>query len=207
MAQVKKKEVYDAVVSSAYALFRDKGYNNTTVAEIARLAGVSTSNVYVYFSSKLQILYAIYDPWLRGRIKTLARDVERLDDPEDRLRFIFCTLWLDIPAENNGFANNLMQALSSAEPEDTYSRDLLLWAEEELTRLIRDSLPADRVALVDGTHLAHVIFMAFDGFAVNYRLKGPSERIDGIVDLMLALLLGVPSTARRAARGPIQHSA
>lgn len=100
-----------------------------------------------------------------------------------------------------------MQALSSAEPKDTYSRDLLLWAEEELTRLIRDSLPADRVALVDGTHLAHVIFMAFDGFAVNYRLKGPSERIDGIVDLMLALLLGGPSTSRRAAREPIQNSA
>ena len=41
------------------------------VADIAQEAGVSPGNVYIYFQSKLEILYAIYDPWLRARIESL----------------------------------------------------------------------------------------------------------------------------------------
>lgn len=190
MAQVKKQEVRDAILASADGLFRDKSYVDTTMAEIGRAAGVSASNIYVYFGSKLEILYAICEPWLRARITRMDRELARLEDPEARLRLIFRTLWLDVPGEDNGFANNLMQALSTAKPSDTYSRELLLWSEEQLTRLIRESLPPERAALIDGTFLAHIIFMAFDGFAINYKLKGPSERIDGIVELMVALLLG-----------------
>ena len=190
MVQVKKQEVHDAILASAYTLFRDKGYVDTTVAEIGRAAGVSASNIYVYFSSKLEILYAICEPWLRDRITQLRRELDGLVEPEERLRLIFRTLWLDLPGENNGFANNLMQALSTARPQDPYSRELLLWSETELTGLIRESLPPERAALVDGTYLAHIIFMAFDGFSINYKLKGPSERIDGIVELMVGLLLG-----------------
>lgn len=190
MAQVKKQEVYDAIIDSAYTLFRDKSYTDTTVSQIASLAGVSTSNIYVYFSSKLQILYAICEPWLRNRVAELAERLDGIEDAETRLRLILRTLWYDIPNEDGGLAINLMQGLSTAKPEDTYRRDLLLWAEDELTRLIRTSLPADRSALVDGTYLAHVLFMAFDGFSINSKLKGPSERIDGIVDLMVGLLLG-----------------
>lgn len=201
MVQVKKQEIYNAILASAYTLFRDKGYVDTTVAEIGRAAGVSASNIYVYFSSKLEILYAICEPWLRDRITQLGGELDGLEEPEERLRLIFRTLWLDLPGENNGFANNLMQALSTAKPRDTYSRELLLWSENELTGLIRDALPPERAALVDGTYLAHIIFMAFDGFSINYKLKGPSERIDGIVELMVGLLLGRSPAGKSADLG------
>ena len=197
LAQVKKPEVRDAILASADELFGEKGYAETTVAEIGRAAGVSASNIYVYFDSKLAILYAICEPWLRARIERLGGELAALERPEARLRLIFRTLWLDLPGERNGFANNLMQALSTTKPSDTYSRELLLWSEAKLTELIRQSLPPERAALVDGTYLAHIVFMAFDGFAINYKLKGPSERIDGMVELMIALLLGRPAVPRQ----------
>ena len=38
---------------------------------IARTAGISTANVYVYFESKLDILFAVYTPWLEDRLDRL----------------------------------------------------------------------------------------------------------------------------------------
>lgn len=195
MAQVKKQEVRDALLEGAYRLFCRKGYSGTSMAEIAREAGVSASNIYVYFGSKLDVLYALYDPWLRHRLTTLEKELTRIENPRDRLRHLFTALWRDIPQEEDGFANNLMQALSTAGSDEGYSRDLLLWAEERVSAMIRTCLPPERAALVQRSYLAHVIFMAFDGFAMNTRLRGPSRRIQGVVDMMVDLLLGTPPPA------------
>ena len=74
MGQFKKTEVYDAILRSAKALFSEYGYYHTSLPKIAAGAGISTANVYVYFKSKVEILYAIYDPWLRARLAKLAAE-------------------------------------------------------------------------------------------------------------------------------------
>lgn len=199
MAQIKKIVVRDAILAAADTLFREQGYHATTIAAIARRAGVSSANIYVYFSSKLEILFALYDPWLRARLERLEREAMRIEDPARRLRAVFAALWRDIPAEEDGFSNNLMQALSTASAKDRYSRDLLLWAEAKVSTLIASCLPSGRGAVVQGGGMAHVAFMAFDGFAMNQKFHGPSERIEGIIDIMVSLLLD--GSAPRPARG------
>lgn len=195
MVQTKKPEVRAAIVEAATALFRERGYTFSSVSQIARRANVSPANIYVYFDSKLDILFAVYDPWLRARIERMASEARAIDDPETRLRFILRTVWHDIPGDDNCFANTLIQALSGVSPEDTYSRDLLAWAEGRLEELVVETLPPERRALARGGALARLVFMAFDGFAVNHNLNGPPERIDAIVNTTAALLLGCDAQA------------
>ena len=64
--------------------------------------------------------------------------------------------------------------------------------------MVRGILPPARAALAERGYLAHVLFMAFDGFAMNVKLRGPSERIDGIIEVMVTLLLD--GTAERRAK-------
>lgn len=192
MVQVKKEEVRSAILEASYKLFLEKGYTDTSVSEIGRVAGVSPSNLYVYFGSKLDILFALYDPWLKARLLALESELLTIRDPEEQLRLIFRTLWRDIPAEDNGFANNMMQALSTGSMEEGYSRDLLLWAEDRVSAMIRACLPSERAAVAERSLLSHVAFMAFDGFAMNHKLRGPSRRIDDIIELTVALVLGRP---------------
>lgn len=194
MAQVKKEAVRDAILSAAFALFRKRGYSETSMAQIAKKAGVSPANIYVYFESKLELLFQIYSPWLQERLQRLEEEVNAIGDNETRLRLVLRTLWEDIPAEENGFANNLMQALSTAQPGEGYKRDLLMQLEDQVSRMIQDALPAGRAGLAAEGKLAHILFMAFDGFAMNFKLRGPSERIDDLIDLMIALLLGRSAT-------------
>lgn len=191
MAQVKKLEIRDAILDSAFALFAEHGYAGTTQAQIAAGAGVAPSSLYVYFGSKLEILFAVYRPWLMARLDALEAELEGIDAPRRRLETLLYALWRDIPAEDNGFANNLMQAISNLGPDDSYSRDLLESCETRVSTLLRTCLPPDRAALADGRNLlAHILYMAQDGFAINFKANGPSKRMDAMVGAMCDLLLG-----------------
>jgi AcrR family transcriptional regulator len=149
MAQVKKPEVRDAIVSSAYELFRDKSYLRTSVAEIARKAGIVPSHIYVYFASKLAIFYAVYEPWLNKRLTRLERQLSKIEDPDQRQIRIIEAFWIRLPTEDNGFANNLMQAVSTADPDEPYRSDLLSRSEKTLSQLLRRALPDNRMSDAD----------------------------------------------------------
>ncbi|MAF47432.1 MAG: TetR/AcrR family transcriptional regulator [Rhodospirillales bacterium] len=188
MAQVKKTSVRDAILESATELFTEHGYSNTTLADIARDAAITMSNIYNYYDSKLDVLYAIYEPWLDQRIEYVAQETDKIEDPREKMRFLLKYLFSDLPADTNCFANNFMQAIVTRKSEENYSRDLLLRSEEKISGIIRKAVP-DTVkdALADNI-LTHLLFMAHDGFVINYALNGPSRRVDAIVDLLCNLI-------------------
>ncbi len=51
----------ELIVETALRLFRDRGYEATTMRAIAAEAGVSVGNAYYYFRSKEQLIQAYYD--------------------------------------------------------------------------------------------------------------------------------------------------
>ena len=201
MAQVKKQAVRDAILQSAFQLFSRQGYQATTLSQIASGAGVSTANVYVYFTSKLDVLYAIYDPWLRERLTRLERRLEKVRDRRQRLRLLLTTLWRDIPGERNGFANNVMQAASTSTPEEGYTPTLLSWIEERVAAMLRSTLPPDRRESLGSARFTHILMMAFDGFVINYHLQPGKHCHAETIDLMCRLLLGTAPAAKRGGRG------
>ncbi|HCP78858.1 MAG TPA: TetR/AcrR family transcriptional regulator, partial [Pusillimonas sp.] len=64
MVQIKKNDMREAILVSAFDLFSRKGYTATTMADIARQAEMNVGTLYVYFDSKMALLYVIYRPWL-----------------------------------------------------------------------------------------------------------------------------------------------
>ena len=53
--QEKKQEIY----RSATQVFLDKGYNNTTILDIAKLCKMGRSTIYQYFKNKEEIFYEV----------------------------------------------------------------------------------------------------------------------------------------------------
>lgn len=51
----------DAIVDAALELFRENGFERTTMRAIAERAGVSVGNAYYYFSSKDELVQGFYD--------------------------------------------------------------------------------------------------------------------------------------------------
>ena len=53
---MEKKSVKSRIVSAAWQLFYEKGYNGTTVDEIIELSGTSKGSFYYYFNTKDELL-------------------------------------------------------------------------------------------------------------------------------------------------------
>ena len=187
MAQTKKVEIRHAILDAAYQLFSKHGYSETNITDIARSAGVAPANLYVYFPSKLEILFSIYGPWLTRQFDDLEKSLLRVRDPRQRLQKILTMVWRDIPSADNGFANNMMQAISTTTVREGYSPALRLAIEERLAKLLDGCLL--NLDHARTRELANIVLMAFDGYALNFQLKGgavcPSKQLSLFADMLL----------------------
>ena len=189
MVQVKKVEVRSAILKSARNLYSKDGYVNTSMNAVARDAQISTANLYNYFDSKLEILYEVYEPWLIEHVRKIENGIEKIEDPTQRFRFLLNYIWKEMPASDKGFANNLIQALSSLHSDDKYHRELLIWFEEKITQLLEPTVKSEYKKFISNNALSHLITMTFDGYVMNYRLTKSqdntygADRVDDVIQI------------------------
>lgn len=62
-ARRSKAVTREVILAAAIELFTDKGYERTTVAEVAEEAGVAVGTIYRHFPDKAEILYAAKGKW------------------------------------------------------------------------------------------------------------------------------------------------
>jgi AcrR family transcriptional regulator len=189
LSQVKKPEIRARILENATDLFSAEGYHRTTLATIAKASGIAVGSIYSYFPSKLHLLYSLYRPWFEAQVEALLVEINELATPREKLRRLLLGLWRDIPAENIGLANSLMEALASGEPGTGKPDDLLRWLEGKLSAALAQALPAARRDLLDGDLLSHLLVMAQDGFVINRRL-GDTREIEALVDIVCDMMLG-----------------
>jgi len=76
VGQFRKGDVRALIENSALRVFSSRGYDSASIAEIARDAGVSTGNVYVYFANKQALYRAVMDPSIGKELgKLLQREL------------------------------------------------------------------------------------------------------------------------------------
>jgi AcrR family transcriptional regulator len=74
----KKQRTRETIARAAHELFVDRGYQATTLPEIAEAADVSTRTIFAYFPSKEDILFADLEQMKEALARALA------DRPEDK---------------------------------------------------------------------------------------------------------------------------
>jgi AcrR family transcriptional regulator len=195
VVQVKKKFVRQAILDSAYDLLSERGYNRTTLQDIADFAGTGVSSVYSYFPSKLHLLYAVVEPWYKEAFGRLERRVRAAKTPRAKLRAILLGIWRDIPTENIQLANSLMEALATADPAQPKPVPLLKWTEEKLASMVADVLSSGGRRF-DHEAISTVLIMAYDGFVINRRLNDLRD-IERLSDAICDILLGARASSER----------
>jgi AcrR family transcriptional regulator len=88
MGSMKTKNVADEVLRAALELFAEQGYANTSVQQIVQAAGVTKGAMYHYFTSKDDLLFAIYERMLSLQKRRLDEITAKGGETEAVLRAV-----------------------------------------------------------------------------------------------------------------------
>ncbi len=75
----KKRETREALARAGLRLFVERGYDATTLADIADAAGVSTRTIFAYFPGKEDLLFASFETMNQALEQALAERPEGQD--------------------------------------------------------------------------------------------------------------------------------
>ncbi len=74
------------ILREAARLFKERGYNGTTLRELAKRAGVKGASIYHHFSSKQDILYMIMEYTMINLINKVKISIENKKTPLEKFR-------------------------------------------------------------------------------------------------------------------------
>lgn len=136
-AEDTRKKIYEA----AMALFREKGFEETTMRDIAAKAGVALGGTYYYYSSKDAIVLAFYREMQEASTSIVGDALIDKKKLRDRLRAVLDQR-LKLLAPNRKFCAALFRhAPDGADPLSPFSED---------TQLIREAAVGQMKLALDG---------------------------------------------------------
>ena len=126
-----KEQAKQKIVKSAVSAFGKKGYDHTTMEDIAKETGVSKSALYTYFQSKEDILAELMKSGFETSDRlTLEEVLDALLDESRDPTFVLAELY-DIIVKNPDVMRLSFEAVASA----TYNK--------KLRKVLRDDLESD----------------------------------------------------------------
>lgn len=72
--QYLKKEIRDRILAAAVEEFKENGYANASIRNIANNAEISLGNIYRYFSNKEALYFAVINPFMESVKQGIERD-------------------------------------------------------------------------------------------------------------------------------------
>ena len=200
--RTKSDETRARILQAAQKMFHDRGFETTTMRDIADKAGVATGAAYYYFDSKNAIVLAFYDQARKDMAPLLERALNESRDLKERLHKL-----IDIKLEYFAPSRDLLRALSGHTNPD---HPLSPFSEQ--TREIRDEDIQFFARALEGSrtpgpedlkqHLPRLLWMYQMGiilFWINDASKGQKKTqalLDQSLDLVTRLiwLAGLPLT-------------
>jgi AcrR family transcriptional regulator len=183
------------IIQAAISVFLRYGYARTTLADIAKAAGMARTALYLMFSDKEAIFSAVVEAMVTEKLSDIRRGLPERSSFEAKLRFA-CESW---GAE--GF--DLVQAhpdakdmfdLGFASVCGSYSA-----FEELLVEIIKEPL-REAGFHIQAKELAHVIAFAIKGLKDVARDGKEIRRMIGVQVALVAGALGASSKQRKHSR-------
>ena len=87
-SRLPRAERTQEICRAAREAFARLGYERAIMADIAAAAGIAEPTIYKMFASKRELLYTVMAEWYASFTADLVRQLQRLDDPEQKLRYL-----------------------------------------------------------------------------------------------------------------------
>lgn len=109
--ETKKKETRQAIIQAAITLFSEKGFEKTSIEELAKAAGIGKGTIYGYFQTKSDILHAFCEDELELLHQALTGNADKGIPIVQQMVRIYMAEFFKI-TENREFARLFMQQMT-----------------------------------------------------------------------------------------------
>lgn len=195
----KARRTRATIIDAALALFREKGFEETTMREVADRAGLAVGAAYYHFRTKDEILLALYEGTIdnsleRARFKN-AKSADFADRVRDALDFRLAQLrpykaFLG-PLAGHALVPGSPLSPFAQETEEIRLRELALFEE-----IIHGS--SLKVALEFKSHLPRFLWL-YQMSVISFWLRDQSplqERTERLIGLSLSLIMKLFAVTR-----------
>ncbi len=192
--QVDKEQRQAELLEKAIEVFAERGYQATTMDEIAERAGVSKGMLYIYFKNKEALFGAVFRWFGKVTGEMVIEALSGIDDEAEQIRCIAST-WARVATEQREFVPLFLDFWAAASMKgmrNDYAEDLETMYEEYRSMIIgiieqgksRGKFRKD----VNSQAIAYLLVGGMDGIFIQSWLSNP-DNIDKLMMNATELLL------------------
>jgi len=194
----RNSDKYQRILDGAVAVFAEKGFFTSRIADIADRAGVADGTVYLYFKNKEEILMSAINTAFDGFMSLARTELKKLADPAERLRRL-AFLHLDAMGSNRNLAVVFqMELRQSARFLSEFSHHHMVEYLELVREAIRDGQARGifRPQMSD-KYAANCFFGALDEMVTSWVLSGHEFPLANAADVVVDIFLNGMRTSQR----------
>jgi AcrR family transcriptional regulator len=184
---------YDAILEAAKIAFSDKGFEATSIADIARIAKISDGLVYRYFRNKRELMYGVLQKFYERILVDLELQVFRNDRFPARLEALIKRHIEVFVSDTDLCRLFIAEVRTASDYEGSAIQELNRRYTSVLIRIVKDAVKTDEVKEnINPKLLRDVIFGAIEHLAWRHvNGKGQLRATQTARDLTALLTSGI----------------
>lgn len=195
MATAKAEETRNRILDAALRLFRERGFDATTMRDVAAEAGVATGAAYYYYRSKEELVMAFYLRTDEEAREMFARAIAASKDLKKRLGGLIAAKFAQFADHRNLLTTLLKSGVDPRDPLSPFGEETRGVRDESIAWYAR-ALEGSNVAIPKdlAPHLPRLLWLYHMGLVYYWIVdSSPGQRktqrlADATLDLIVQLL-------------------
>ncbi len=182
---VRAKTRKDRIMDAALRIFAEKSFQEATISEISKEAGVSEATIYEYFGTKEDLLFAIPEKISNDTAKESHTVLPFIKDVEGRMRAILYS-YVQLYQNNPHYsALVLLQLMSNKRFRQTAAHEAIRRSAHRLLDIIRDGIADGTFRPDSDAYLIRSMLMgAIEHLFIHWHMQGMPKRDKTIMDML-----------------------
>jgi AcrR family transcriptional regulator len=176
-------------VRTAARLFRDQGYERTTVRDLGNAVGLQSGSLFYHFRNKEEILVAVMALGITSTTEQLAAALEVAKTPYDKVSALIHVHLNSLLGENQAALEVMLYEWRSVSAEQKPGLIVLRDRYEALWQSALDEAAAAGVVGQDTRLLRRMVLGSLHWSAQWFRRDG-GDSVDALAERMLKLVIG-----------------
>jgi len=179
----------DRIMDAALSIFAEKGFQNSTITEVSKAAGVSEATIYEYFGTKEDLLFAIPEKISNDTFEESSKVIPYIKGVEGKIRAILL-FYVQLYQSNPDYsALVLLQLMSNKRFRQTPAHAAIRKSSHVLLDCIREGIADGTFKKDSNPYLIRSMFMGtVEHLFIHWHMQGMPKRKTSIADLLDPLI-------------------